>query len=314
MRCFDPIFRTRAGLVALALVGLGGLSACSLVSLLPVRPVQRPPSALTLPAEPPAPEPLQPAPKAPAINLPAPPAPLPPASAAMVESPGVAARFPDPALSYATPAFAPGHTDFTSNAELRNLLHGLLREGGPNGTTVRLQALGSSQRGEPLEALLFTRRPDAPSPGVPGRPTVLLIGQQHGDEPAGSEALLVVAQELAHGSLGSLLDRIDVVVLARANPDGAAARQRTTASGIDANRDHLLLRTPEAQAQARLLRDFAPVVVVDAHEYPVAGLFTPSSARSSASTRRCSTRRWRTCRPSSPGRPRTGSASPCSRR
>ncbi|HUP06240.1 MAG TPA: peptidase M14, partial [Caldimonas sp.] len=34
---------------------------------------------------------------------------------------------------------------------------------------------------------------------------------------------------------------------------------------------HLLLRTPEARAQANLVREFAPVVVVDLHEYPVMG-------------------------------------------
>ena len=37
------------------------------------------------------------------------------------------------------------------------------------------------------------------------------------------------------------------------------------------NRDHLLLRTPEAQAQARLMRDYRPMVVVDAHEYQAIG-------------------------------------------
>jgi hypothetical protein len=73
--------------------------------------------------------------------------------------------------------------------------------------------------------------------------------------------------------LRGLLERINVVILPRANPDGALANQRVTANGIDANRDHLLLKTPEAQAQARLLRDYQPVVVVDAHEYTVVGRY-----------------------------------------
>ncbi|HEX7441243.1 MAG TPA: peptidase M14, partial [Caldimonas sp.] len=37
--------------------------------------------------------------------------------------------------------------------------------------------------------------------------------------------------------------------------------------------DQLLLKTPEAQAQAFLVREFAPVVVVDAHEYSVVGRY-----------------------------------------
>ncbi len=178
----------------------------------------------------------------------------------------VAARFPDPAVSYSTPAFQDARAGFTTNAELQTLLRSLAGPG------VRLLSLSASQNGIPLEALLFTRNADT-SPAAlmqSGRPTVLLIGQQHGDEPAGSEALLVLAQELARGKLHGLLDRINVLVMPRANPDGAQSNQRAAANGIDVNRDHLLLKTPEAQVLARLMRDYQPLVVVDAHEYTVA--------------------------------------------
>ena len=37
------------------------------------------------------------------------------------ESDALAARFPDPVLTYRTPAFEPGHEGVTSNAELRAL-------------------------------------------------------------------------------------------------------------------------------------------------------------------------------------------------
>ena len=85
--------------------------------------------------------------------------------------------------------------------------------------------------------------------------------------------MLVIAQELATGRLATLLDRINIVVWPRVNPDGVLKQQRVSASGIDINRDHLLLRTPEAQAEAQLLRDYAPVAVIDAHEYTVGGRF-----------------------------------------
>ena len=186
---------------------------------------------------------------------------------APTESAALAARFPDPSVSYRTPAFEPGHDGVTSPAELRAQLHAIAADIA-NGSAVKLLQVGSSQTGVPLEALHLSR----PAPGGT-HPTVLLVGQQHGDEPAGSEALLVIAQELAHGRLTALLDRIDVVILPRANPDGAAANRRGTASGIDLNRDHLLLRTPEAQAQAQLVRDFNPVVVVDAHEFAALGRY-----------------------------------------
>jgi len=233
------------------------------------------------PLPPPAPVAVRPAPVAPAVApaasavVTAPVAPAAaPASAASaagrpfdVESEAVAARFPDPAVRYRTPAFEPGHTAVTSNAELRAAMLALASNPA-NLASVRLIQAGSSQTGVPLEALHFSRPATATA-----HPSVLLVGQQHGDESAGSEALLVIAQELANGTLAPLLDRIDVVILPRANPDGAALHRRTTASGIDVNRDHLLLRTPEAQAQAQLVREFNPIVVVDSHEFAVLGRY-----------------------------------------
>ena len=195
-------------------------------------------------------------------------------------SAAVAERFPEPAVSFATPAFQDSRTGFTTNAELQALLRSLVAVGEPAGPpSVTLLSVGTSQNGVPIDALLFSRAGEpsasatAASAARAARPTVLLVGQQHGDEPAGSEALLVIAQELARGPLQRLLDRINVIVLPRANPDGAQLNRRVTANGVDVNRDHLLLKTPEAMAQARLVREYQPVVVVDAHEYTVVGRY-----------------------------------------
>ena len=219
-------------------------------------------------APPRAPQPAPPRPAAVAVSLPTP-QPSVPASAPAAAAPGgpygsaVMARFPDPAVRYATPAF-------TSNAELQAQLRELVREAKAAGSRAQLLVAGVSQTGQPIEALLLSRQADLEPAALraSGRTTVLLIGQQHGDEPAGAEALLALAHSLAQGSLAPRLDGLNVIVLPRANPDGAQAGRRATASGIDLNRDHLLLRTPEAQAIAGLMRDYAPAVVVDAHEYP----------------------------------------------
>ncbi|MBS0506684.1 MAG: succinylglutamate desuccinylase/aspartoacylase family protein [Proteobacteria bacterium] len=186
----------------------------------------------------------------------------------------VAARFPDPSVRYETPGLAEGRRAFTTNAELTQWL--LQLAGAQRGATrTQLLDLGESQRGTPIHALVLTRanNTDAKALEASRRPTVLLIGQQHGDEPAGGEALLVVARELAQGLLEPMLERINVIVVPRANPDGADAGKRVTANGIDMNRDHLLLQTPEAQALARLVRDYRPIAVIDAHEYTVAGRY-----------------------------------------
>lgn len=188
--------------------------------------------------------------------------------------PEVAARFPDPSTVYQTPGLAGGRDQFSSNSEISGWLRDLAAASGGR-SRIGLLGLGASQSGTPLEALVLTRAASTDPAALlaSGKPTVLLVGQQHGDEPAPAEALLVLARELARGRLEPLLDRINVVLVPRANPDGAAAGKRVTAGGIDMNRDHLLLRTPEARALARLQRDYQPAVTVDAHEYTVVGRF-----------------------------------------
>ncbi|MFT3720865.1 M14 family metallopeptidase [Pseudorhodoferax sp.] len=197
-----------------------------------------------------------------------------PPAPAMPYGPEVAARFPDPTTVYRTPGLAPGRDSFSSAQEISGWLHDAAASAGSQ-TRTGVLPLGTSQGGVPLEALVLTRAggTDPAALAASGRPTVLLVGQQHGDEPAPAEALLVVARELARGRLSPLLDRINVLLVPRANPDGAADGKRVTAGGIDMNRDHLLLRTPEARALARLQRDYQPTVTVDAHEYTVVGRF-----------------------------------------
>lgn len=242
-----PLWR-RVALMAAA----AGLAACGSAPLAPV---------------PPAP----PAPSAPASATPSPapvaaPAPAPvaaPPAAAYVTDP-YAARFPEPAVRFDTPAFSAGRSTFTTNPELQSLMQRVARE---RPTRVRVITLGRSQQGVPIEAWLFSTAAAAQPRAE--RPTVLLVGQQRGSDGATAEALIVVAQELATGRLQSVLDRVDVLVLPRANPDAAQSNQDTTASGIDLDRDHLLLRTPEAQALAQLVREYQPLVVVHAHEYEI---------------------------------------------
>ena len=199
-----------------------------------------------------------------------------PADEPLPYGPAVAARFPAPPVTYSTPGLLAGRTTFTTQSEMHAwLLEQSAAAARNTGVKSALLSIGSSQNRQPLEALVLTRAgsTDPGSLQASGKPTVLLMGQQHGDEPAGSEALLVIARELSQGLLQPLLERINVIIVPRSNPDGAAAGQRATQGGLDMNRDHLLLATPEAQALAKLTRDYRPTVVVDAHEYTAVGRF-----------------------------------------
>ncbi len=179
------------------------------------------------------------------------------------EPPAVASRFPDPDVQYPTPSLRPGRDDFASHAEVLAYLAELVRSA-PDRT--RLEIVGMSQRGLAIPALVLAGK-GAPDPQ---RPTVLVIAQQHGNEPASGEAALALTQQLT-GPQAALLDRVNVIIMPRANADGAERFVRTTAQGIDVNRDHLLLRTPEARAIAAVTLKYQPQVVLDLHEFTVAG-------------------------------------------
>ncbi len=182
--------------------------------------------------------------------------------------PAVAARFAPPEKPLDGPVFAAQRQHFTTDDELAAQLDELVKANSQS-TRAELLLPGRSQEGATIRALRLRKRDAAGSQ----RPTILLIGQQHGDEPAGAEALLLLARELVHGELAAVLNHIEVIMLPRANPDGAAWMRRVAANDIDINRDHLLLRTPEAQAVAALVKRHRPVVVVDAHEHTVVGRY-----------------------------------------
>ncbi|MCJ7798700.1 MAG: peptidase M14, partial [Polaromonas sp.] len=257
----QSIFSRRSGALAL-LAPVLLLAACAssvqLPPWTPPAPSAPAPAVQTFPVAPPTA--IAPAP----VDQPAP------------YSAAVAARFPAPSVVYNTPGLQAGRTSFTTQGEMEAWLRDQAAAASRSpGLSAAVLPVGQSQRGEPIQALVMARATgtDPSALLANGRPTVLLIGQQHGDEPAGSEAMLVMARELAQGLLLPVLSRINVVIVPRANPDGAAGQQRATGGGIDMNRDHLLLNTPEAQALARLMRDYKPTVVVDAHEYTAAGRF-----------------------------------------
>ncbi len=177
----------------------------------------------------------------------------------------VLARYPSVDLKLDTPALQPGRRTYTTQAELEAFVDKL-----PAKRLSKL-VLGTTPGGRALPVLMFSRegaRTPAEVAGL-GRPVVWFIGQQHGNEPAGGEAMLALAGHLADGELTALLDRVSVVIVPRANPDGAAADTRDSLSGADLNRDHGAPSQPETRLLHALARQLPPAVVVDAHEFTV---------------------------------------------
>jgi len=129
---------------------------------------------------------------------------------------------------------------------------------------VRIARLGLSRQGRPLRLVIVgparTREEIAANPGV------LFVCAQHGNEPAGREACLQRIRDHARTR-----SRTTLLFVPTANPDGLVADSRPNADGVDMNRDHLALLTPEARAIAAVLRDYRPDVLGDMHEYRKVG-------------------------------------------
>jgi hypothetical protein len=184
------------------------------------------------------------------------------------QSEAVKRRYPDPHVRFDTPAFAPGKSDFSTHEEIMAYLERLRARA----SNMQVRTAGVSQEGRVVPALVFTNAGRFASAELRrlDRPVVFIVGQMHGNEPAGGEGLLALAQSLAEGELRPLLDRITVVLMPRANPDGAHYFWRGTASCVDVNRDHIKVDLPETLAIRRMTLELPPQVFVDAHEFSVA--------------------------------------------
>src|SRR5690554_377087 len=130
---------------------------------------------------------------------------------------------------------------------------------------VAIDVLGQSVQGRPIRLL----RIGDPPPPPHQRAAVLLVGSQHGDEPAGREAMIALAVDLANGNLPAyegLLGTRGVHIIPTPNPDGIANGVRENSNGRDINRGWMALEQPENRAIGRALGRLRPLLLVDHHE------------------------------------------------
>jgi hypothetical protein len=129
----------------------------------------------------------------------------------------------------------------------------------------RLDTIAVSSSGRPV---VMVHVVPAGTPAQSRSPLrVLLSAQQHGDEPSGKEALLVLLAGIARNQYAGSFDSLELWIVPQMNPDGGEAEHRLTAEGIDLNRSHLVLNSPETRGLHRLYAEVMPDVSLDIHEY-----------------------------------------------
>lgn len=103
----------------------------------------------------------------------------------------------------------------------------------------------------------------------PTKMRVWIQGATHGDEPASEQSILAFLGSLDanHSQAVSLLQKLDIVILPRYNPDGVAYFQRRFATNFDPARDHIKVRSEQTRRIKSLFNSFDPHIAVDMHEF-----------------------------------------------
>src|SRR6478735_7560867 len=175
----------------------------------------------------------------------------------------IKALYPEIKVNEATPAFTKGQDAFTTQEEMMSYVQKLAHKS----PYVKLKIIGKSQQGRDIPALYFSKEKKFADGKTSKKPTIWLQSQIHGNEPASGESVLAVATRLTEDFGKDVLNKVNIVIVPRINPDGSYAFKRQLANNLDGNRDYIKLESPEVQSVRAEFNRFSPEVVIDAHEY-----------------------------------------------
>lgn len=148
---------------------------------------------------------------------------------------------------------------------------------------MKIVEYGTSPQGRPMHVVIVSReKAFTPAEAArTGKPVVLIQNGIHSGEIDGKDASLMILRDMALGKHRELLDGMTLLILPIYNVDGHervspynrpnqdGPRQgmgfRTTAAGLDLNRDHMKAASVEAQALLGLVSAWRPHLHVDDH-------------------------------------------------
>ncbi|KAI0124759.1 carboxypeptidase [Xylariales sp. AK1849] len=193
------------------------------------------------------------------------------------DSERVAANFPDVDTELLSPAFkfpgtvpdgfSEGTEGPTDGATLDYFLQSIAKR---NAWLTYHLADFVSEEGRAFPYLfLSTSSPNSVELGESPKLRVWLQGGVHGNEPAGDQALLALIGKFNDNQAwtAALLEKMDIMIWPRYNPDGVANFQRALATNLDPNREHTKLNRQQTRDIKKLFSSFAPHLTVDMHEF-----------------------------------------------
>ena len=172
-------------------------------------------------------------------------------------------------------------TDFTETTSYEEVM-ALSKSLAELSENIHLTTFGYTNEGRALP-LLVVGAPGASAAAVlgTGKTRVYVQGNIHGGEVCGKEALLMLLRQYAMGRYPSWTDELVLLIAPIYNADGnervllrnrprqhgpiGGMGQRPNAQGLDLNRDHTKLDSPEARSLVRIMTEYDPHVAVDLH-------------------------------------------------
>jgi len=148
---------------------------------------------------------------------------------------------------------------------------------------IHLTTFATTNEGRRLPLAVVGRVEDASPRAVraSGRTVVYLQGNIHAGEVEGKEALQMLLREVVQGRYDASFDSLVLLVAPIYNADGneridpmnrprqhgpvGGMGTRTNAQGLDLNRDHTKLDSPEARGLVEMISAYDPHVLVDLH-------------------------------------------------
>ncbi|CAG5159167.1 uncharacterized protein ALTATR162_LOCUS5447 [Alternaria atra] len=190
--------------------------------------------------------------------------------------------FPAPNVTLLSPAFLPnasfdpgwteGTEGATSQYKLEEFISGLAAKNPSWMTYDVADFLSEEGKTFPYAYLSTSGSNTTTGYATSDKLRVWIQGSVHGNEPAGDEATLALLGAMDNDPewAASFLEKMDIIVLPRYNPDGNAYFQRTLATNFDPNRDHTKLVRQQTREIKKWFSSFSPHIAIDMHEYGAA--------------------------------------------